>query len=79
VTYDYASIGRVVVAPQARGKDYGRVLMRQAIREVEQHYPNQPIKIGAQERLEKFYTSLGFKRISDMYMEDGIPHIEMLR
>jgi ElaA protein len=38
-----------------------------------------PIRIGAQAHLEKFYGELGFVRSSDVYDEDGIPHIEMLR
>ncbi len=79
VTYEYASIGRVVVAPQARGKDYGRALMLRAITEVEQRYPHGPIKIGAQQHLETFYVSLGFERVSEMYLEDDIPHIDMMR
>lgn len=78
VSYKYASIGRVIVAPSARGQDYGRVLMHKAISETHEHYPDGPIKIGAQERLEAFYHSLGFETISDMYIEDDIPHIEML-
>jgi ElaA protein len=38
-----------------------------------------PIRIGAQAHLEKFYGELGFVRASDVYDEDGIPHIEMTR
>lgn len=79
VTYEHASIGRIVVAPQFRGSGLGRTLMQAAIKKIEQVYPGQNQKIGAQQHLEAFYNSLGFKTISDMYMEDGIPHIDMLR
>lgn len=78
VSYEYASIGRVIVAPPLRGKDFGRILMQKAISETQINYPGGAIKIGAQERLEKFYRSLGFETISDIYIEDDIPHIEML-
>ncbi len=79
ITYDYASIGRVVVAPQYRGSGLGRTLMLAAIEKLEECYPGESQKIGAQQHLEPFYNSLGFKTISDMYLEDGIPHIDMLR
>lgn len=79
VSYPQASIGRVVVSPAARGRRLGQVLMQQALQEMARLYPGQTIKIGAQEHLEKFYTDLGFKRTSAMYLEDGIPHIHMLR
>ena len=75
---NYASIGRVVIASSLRGKDCGRTLMQKAIDETKAHYPDGPIKIGAQQYLESFYQSLGFVTHSDMYLEDGIPHIDML-
>ena len=78
VSYQYASIGRVIIAPSSRGKDFGRELMKKAISETKANYPGESIKIGAQERLEHFYHSLGFETHSEMYVEDGIPHIEML-
>lgn len=77
VSYTQSSIGRVVVSPSARGHRLGATLMRQALQEMSHLYPNQPIKIGAQEHLEKFYNDLGFSRASEMYLEDGIPHIHM--
>jgi ElaA protein len=69
------SIGRVITAPETRGTGLGRELMRRAIAACGQV----PIRIGAQAHLEKFYGELGFVRASDVYDEDGIPHIEMLR
>lgn len=79
LSYQQASIGRVVVSPIARGLNLGKTLMQTALLEVEKLYPGQAIKIGAQQHLEKFYNELGFETISDMYLEDDIPHIYMLR
>ncbi|MFT6407070.1 MAG: ElaA protein [Arenicella sp.] len=79
VSYDQASIGRVVVSPNARGRRLGQSLMEAALAEMARLYPGQAIKIGAQQHLEKFYNELGFETISKMYLEDGIPHIHMLR
>jgi len=79
IKFTEASIGRVVTSPLARGKGAGRELMERSISELQQHYGVIPIKIGAQQYLQRFYTSLGFEQTSDTYLEDGIPHIEMLR
>ena len=78
VSYDQASIGRIVVSPKARGQRLGETLMYKALDEMETLFPGKPIKIGAQQHLEKFYNDLGFKTISEMFLEDGIPHIHML-
>lgn len=75
IKFDEVSIGRVITAPEARGTGLGRELMRRAIVEC----GAVPIRIGAQAHLERFYGELGFVRSSDVYNEDGIPHIEMLR
>jgi ElaA protein len=79
IKYEYASIGRVVTSQKARGTGAGRLLMEYSIAIVEERFGKAPIKIGAQQYLQKFYTSLGFVKSSEMYMEDGIPHIEMIR
>jgi len=76
---EYASIGRVVTAPEARGEGAGRALMQQAIARLYELYGQVPIKIGAQQYLEKFYQSFGFVQSGPMYMEDGIPHIPMVK
>lgn len=72
-------IGRVAVSPNHRGKRLGEALMREAISEVEKRHPGEPIEISAQSHLQKFYGSLGFEVISEEYLEDGIPHVDMLR
>lgn len=74
----YPSIGRVVTAPAARGGGIGRILMEKSIEETRRIFGNGPIKIGAQLYLLAFYSSLGFVQTSDIYMEDGIEHIEMI-
>jgi ElaA protein len=75
VKFAEVSIGRVVTAPEARGGGLGRELMKRGIAAC----GAQPIRIGAQAHLERFYSELGFTRASEPYDEDGIPHIEMLR
>ena len=79
VSYPQATLGRVVVSPAARGLRLGETLMLKALEEMQRLHPGQTIKIGAQDHLEKFYNDLGFIRVSEMYLEDGIPHIHMTR
>ncbi|WP_133272116.1 GNAT family N-acetyltransferase [Hymenobacter radiodurans] len=79
IAYEEVSIGRVIVAPAFRRFGLGQELMRQAIAHCEQHFAPQPIKIGAQQYLEKFYGGFGFVQCGEMYLEDGIPHIPMRR
>jgi ElaA protein len=75
VKYPEVSLGRVVTAPEERGTGLGRELMQRGIALA----GAVPIRIGAQAYLERFYAGLGFVRVSDNYLEDGIPHLEMLR
>jgi ElaA protein len=79
IKYEEASIGRVVTHPDVRRTGMGKTLMREALRRTEALAPQSDIRIGAQMYLEKFYGQFGFRRASEPYMEDGIPHIEMLR
>jgi ElaA protein len=79
VAYAEVSIGRVVVAADFRRFGLGKELMRQAIAQCEAYFAPQPIKIGAQQYLEKFYQEFGFAQCGEMYLEDGIPHIPMRR
>jgi ElaA protein len=74
---DYISIGRVIIAKHARGSGLGHQLMTKAVDVCKQYFPEQAIKISAQEHLEDFYIQHGFERISEMYLEDNIPHIAM--
>jgi len=79
LSYDYPSIGRVVVSPKGRGKMYGVELMAKSIEVLEGLFGKQTIVIGAQLYLKKFYASFGFEQSSEVYDEDGIDHIEMTR
>ncbi len=76
--YDEMSIGRVITSPAYRSKGLGFTLMQQSIEQCRKLFGETSIKIGAQYHLKKFYTSFGFKQISDIYLEDGIEHIYML-
>ena len=79
LTYPTPSIGRVVTAMQARGDGIGHQLLSQAISATNQHWPDQSITIEAQHHLQHFYQAHGFVTISEMYLEDGIPHVDMRR
>jgi ElaA protein len=79
LSYAEASIGRVVTSPLYRRTGAGRLLMQNAIAQSQNLFNTNSIKIGAQLYLKKFYESLGFKQCSELYMEDGIEHIEMIR
>lgn len=77
VSYRQLSIGRVVVSDKHRGKQLGRELMVECLRFVKEELDNQPIHISAQEYLTDFYESLGFQKVGEGYLEDGIPHVGM--
>jgi ElaA protein len=74
-----ARIGRVVVSPEHRGKKLGDRLMVEAIAQCERLYAESPIKLSAQSQLLRFYESFGFVPVSEEYLEDGIPHVDMQR
>lgn len=79
ISFDNASIGRVVVDANYRTKKWGHDLMREAIAGIASQYNETAITIGAQLYLRKFYESHGFVKTSEMYLEDDIPHIEMIK
>lgn len=74
-----ASIGRVVVSASERKFGFGHDLMKASIKAVETHFNVKEITISAQVYLKKFYESHRFNKVGDEYLEDGIPHIEMLK
>lgn len=71
------AIGRVIVAAQARGLNLGGRLMEQALAVCEAQWPDRTIHLSAQAHLQKFYGRFGFQPVTDVYDEDGIPHIGM--
>jgi ElaA protein len=79
VRYVEACIGRVVTAPSTRRSGLGRALMHEAIARLHAAHGAVAIRIGAQRYLERFYGELGFVTASPEYLEDGIPHVEMVR
>ena len=77
--YAEPSIGRVLTTAPARRSGAGRELMRESIARAERLWPDRPLRIGAQQYLEKFYGGFGFRTASAPYDEDGIMHVEMVR
>lgn len=72
-------IGRVLVAHNHRGEGIATALMQQMLGHLAHHYPLHTQALAAQEAVRSFYESLGFLAVSDEYLEDGIPHIDMVR
>ena len=74
-----SSIGRVVSHPALRGTGVGRTLMREAVEATLARWPQAPIRLEAQQHLERFYEGFGFRTTGPMYLEDDIPHVPMIR
>jgi ElaA protein len=79
VKYAEPSIGRVITIEAARGTGLGRELVRRMVALSSQVHPGRGIRISAQSRLRRFYEGFGFEGVGEDYLEDGIPHLEMLR
>jgi len=77
--FEYASIGRVVVREAVRKFGYGHDIIRASISAIFEEYGETKIKISAQTYLKNFYETHGFYQIGEGYLEDGIPHIAMLK
>ena len=77
--FEQASIGRVIVSMDQRGHNYGHQIMSASINVITQHYKTDRIDISAQTYLEQFYTAHGFLPSGEEYLEDGIPHIKMIK
>lgn len=72
-----ARIGRVVTKMEYRGKGLSSQLMERALEYIREHYPEDTMILSAQEHLQHFYGSFGFKPVSEIYLEDDIPHVDM--
>jgi ElaA protein len=79
ISYETSSIGRVVTSSTVRGKGIGHMLMEKAVDRCTKLYGRSKITISAQEHLEGFYGKHKFLKASEMYLEDDIPHIKMIR
>jgi ElaA protein len=77
--YPEANLGRFVVKADFRKQGIGHQLLRTALQEISGCWPKSSIRISAQEYLEAFYAQYGFHRVSEVYLEDGIPHVEMVK
>ncbi|GAE37333.1 GNAT family N-acetyltransferase [Halalkalibacter akibai] len=79
ILFEDASIGRVIVRKESRHLGYGQALINKSISYMESQWQEQTILIHAQEYLKDFYQSFGFQPVSDVYLLDGINHINMVR
>ena len=76
--YAEPAVGRVLTVQSARSQGVGKALMTEGIQRTRECYPNCAIRISAQDHLRDYYADFGFMTAGDVYVEDGIPHIEML-
>lgn len=77
--FERASIGRVVVKDTERKYGYGQEIMKASIRAIEDIFKVDTMQLSAQRYLERFYSGLGFEQVGQGYLEDGIPHIAMVK
>ena len=77
--YENPCIGRVVVSKEERGKDFGKKIMIDSIEYIKQNIKGEKIELSAQKYLDNFYKDLGFYKIGEDYLEDGIPHQRMIK
>lgn len=78
ISFEEASIGRVLVDKNVRGNGLACDMMNRAINFITNNLRYNIIRISAQEYLIGFYENLGFKKVSNVYLEDDIPHVEMV-
>ena len=79
ITFKEVSIGRVVTSSKVRRTGMGKELMDRSLQFIHEKFGKTPVRIGAQCYLTKFYGDLGFVIDGKEYLEDNIPHIEMLK
>ena len=77
--YAEPSMGRVITSPEVRGAGAGRLLVAEGVRRIDEAWPGQANRISAQAHLERFYGEFGYVAQGERYLEDGIPHVEMVR
>lgn len=74
-----ASIGRVIVKENYRKFGFGHEILQASVKEIENRYNTSKIKLSAQQYLTNFYEFHGFIKTGKGYLEDGIPHIAMIK
>lgn len=79
IKYDETSIGRVLTTEKGRGKSLGKLLIKYAVDIIENRFHTSEIRISAQDYLLRFYGDFGFEDTGKKYLEDDIPHTEMIR
>ena len=79
ISFKEVSIGRVVSSSKVRGKGVGKALMERSLEMINEKFDATSIRISAQCYLKKFYEKFGFVIVSEEYLEDNIPHVEMLK
>lgn len=77
--FEEASIGRVIVKENQRKYGFGHQILKTSIEVIKEKFKTDKIKLSAQQYLTKFYESHGFNQIGEGYLEDGIPHIAMVK
>ena len=79
IYFEEAAIGRVIVKEGYRKKNYGHEILEASVTAIEERFKTSKIKLSAQTYLTKFYESHGFEQVGEGYLEDGIPHIAMIK
>ena len=79
ISFKEAAIGRVIVRDSQRKKAFGHEILKASIKAIQYKYKTQKIKLSAQTYLIKFYEAHGFEQVGEGYLEDGIPHVAMLK
>ena len=77
--FEEASMGRVVVDNNFRSHGFGKEIVLASENAIADHFDDSNVRLSAQSYLQNFYTELGYKRIGEEYLEDGIPHISMIK
>lgn len=78
VSYNEPSIGRVLVKEEFRGRGFASELVKRGLAFIHDEWGEQTVKIQAQEYLQEFYGSFGFRVVTETYLDDGIPHVDMI-
>ena len=76
--FDEPSLGRIVTKDTIRSRGLAEIIINKALEIIDKDY-SMPTRISAQSHLEDYYSKFDFVKCSEEYMEDNIPHIEMLR